>query len=126
MRRILTVSGLVAFSLLSGQCCANELGSSPWKELTFRNEDGDEVRISVDNKRHLIEKVAIKSALCKGEFADIEVPGIIDLNGVDYLNDEDGAGKFNVLTIRYLEPNDQTGTLSLTIRNCRLELREVY
>ena len=121
-----TFNLLVCSFLLSGTCLAHALSGSPWKELAFKNEDGDEVRIKIDNKRHAIDAVNVRSATCEGGFSDIPVPGIIDLNGVEFLEDQDDVGKINVLTIHYLLANEGEGTVSLPIRDCRLINKETY
>jgi len=124
--RAMTLLAWTSLLLLSGECLAHSLGSSPWKELSFKNVGGDEVQITIDNTRNVIEKVTIKSDKCEGGFSDVSVPGAIELSGVEFLDDQDDVGKVHVLTIPYLPVSESEGTLALTIRNCRLVTKEIY
>ncbi|MCL1635256.1 hypothetical protein M2650_11530 [Luteimonas sp. SX5] len=108
---------------------AESLGASPWTEISFKNENGDGIIITVDNKRNLINKISIKNERCSGNILGVSVPGVISLNGVEFLEDKDENGKKNILTIPFLKTSGDSqkmGTLALSIRQCTLIASETY
>lgn len=128
----MNIAKAATFLLLYGagfDSLASSPGASPWAELSFRTEDGDRVAIAVDNKRNILDRISIQNSRCSGSISAIPVPGVINLNGVEFLEDTGEGGRINILATPFLRVSggsEETGTLALSIRECRLIANEVY
>lgn len=119
---------IAALVLISTSCLASSPIGMSWKSLSFVTNDDKAVEIVLGDNGRSVDKLSVREASCANVLRSIKVPGLVDLNGVSYLEDEDDHGPINILVIPYVVDSgtESRGEIVLIFRDCKLISKDAH